>query len=111
MIQDTSLAAHESIKPEISERQAKVLKVISELGPVTNKQIARSLGWPINTVTPRTLELREAKLVEEAGKERDPDTGRHAITWQKAPPRIIVPAFPPPPPEPQVEETRQQILA
>lgn len=58
MIQQTSLLAYREIKPTLNDRQAKVLQAIEAIYPACNAQVAQYLGWPINTVTPRVLELR-----------------------------------------------------
>ena len=63
MIQNTSLLSWVDLQLPLGMRQATVHSKIAELGIATNKQIARSLGWDINTITPRVNELREIGLV------------------------------------------------
>lgn len=66
MIQQTSLLAYESIQHELGERQKIVLDGLKDLGEATNLMIAKHLGLPINSVTPRIFELREKRLVEQS---------------------------------------------
>ena len=80
MVQETSLEAYESIVYELGQRQRQVLRAITELREATNKQIARHVSLPINSVTPRVLELRKKKLV---GVSRiGYDGPRKAIYWK-----------------------------
>lgn len=81
MIQQTSLLAYRSLDgSKINERQKQVLYALEEIAPATNKQIAVHLGWPINSVTPRVLELRTKYKVVEAFK--GIDGGRKASFWK-----------------------------
>lgn len=41
-----------------------------------------SLTLPINSITPRTLELREKGMVEEGIHQTDPKTHRKTIYWR-----------------------------
>lgn len=81
MIRDTSREAYDTIAPVLSARQAVVLGLLEASEPLTNSEIARELGWPINTVTPRCLELREMGKVVELGKRPCRVTGRTAYQW------------------------------
>jgi len=78
-VRQTSLKAFEALQDHLGENQQAVLGVIVRFGPCSNKDVARILGWPINCVTPRVLELRKKELVVEAGsKVQD---GRKALLW------------------------------
>lgn len=59
MMQQTSLEAfYNEILPNLSNRHAQVLKCLRTLGNASNMMIASHLGWSINRVTPRIIELR-----------------------------------------------------
>lgn len=64
MIQQTSLHAYEDIKHNLGEKQLAVYNALKDLESANNKILAKKLGWEINRVTPRVLELRELGLVE-----------------------------------------------
>jgi len=82
MYQETSGLAYDSIK-KLGLKQLAVLKVIeySNGQGMTNLEIADKLKIPINSVTPRTLELRKMGLVTDDGF-RITRTGRKAIVWR-----------------------------
>ena len=65
MIQDTSLEAFKSVIPHLGECQWQIYRHmrLNRHRDFTNKQLAYELGKPINTVTPRVLELRDMGLV------------------------------------------------
>lgn len=81
-LQQTSLSAYESVKPELGQRQYEVLHAIKQAKEATNAMLAQKLNLPINCITPRTLELRHKGLVEESYKDKCPITGRTAIFWR-----------------------------
>lgn len=81
MIQETSRAAFQRVKEHLNERQAAVLDFIKANGAVCNYDIAAGLGWDINRVTPRTLELRKMNLILACGV-RASKTGRAAHFWR-----------------------------
>jgi DNA-binding MarR family transcriptional regulator len=72
--------AYQEVKKNLSRTQSQVLEAIEEQGEITNKQLAKHLGWEINSVTPRVLELRTKGKVVECYKGEDV-TGRTAIYW------------------------------
>ena len=78
---DTSIAAFAGIKPTLSDRQSAVYALLQANHAMTNSEIARALGWTVNTVTPRTFELRAFGLVKDCGKRRCKVTGRSAYQW------------------------------
>jgi len=79
-IQQTSLDAYESIVHELGDRQLQVYNALKTLGPSTNKMISAHLKLPINSITPRMLELREMKLVGVAFVSKD--GARNAVFWK-----------------------------
>lgn len=82
MISDTSTKAYkEDALPTLSERQEAVLEALKGLGEATNTELAESLHWSINRVTPRIFELRRQKRVVEIGKRACKITGRTAYVW------------------------------
>ena len=81
-VQQTSIEAFASILPFLPPREAQVLDVIGSRGPLNNRQIAECLGLPINSITPRVHELREAGLVIDAGYLVDPQTHRRTHSWK-----------------------------
>lgn len=85
MVQETSREAYDDIQPTLGDRQQAVYAELAKHEDITNGELARELGWPINTVTPRVFELRKMHLVEEALKRPCSTTGRNAIAW-----RIII---------------------
>ena len=81
-IQLTSLEAFKQALPRMGIHHAIVLDYIAEHGPVSNYQIADGLGWKINSVTPRNLELRVMEKVRFAGTRTNPKTGRREMMWE-----------------------------
>ena len=86
MIQDTSLRAFYALQSTLGRAQKEVLDALRSQVNATNAEIAWMLNHrPINTITPRTFELREIGLVEEAGKRKCRVSGRTAIAWRAVP--------------------------
>lgn len=82
-VQRTSLEAYFTLTDrQIGDSQRMVLKVITDLGPISDKQIAMVLGWPINTVTPRRGELVEMGRVRYDSEGLDKDTNRTVMLWK-----------------------------
>ena len=83
MVSDTSLLSWTEVMPSLGEKQSAVYAILKvmPLG-MTNAEISRALGWPINTVTPRTLELRSYGLVKDNGVRPCGVTGRNAHAWK-----------------------------
>lgn len=77
MIQKTSLMAYKDVI--LSDRQEEVYKTLLNLECANNLIIARKLGWEINRVTPRMLELRRMGKVEKDSIRPCPITKR--LTW------------------------------
>jgi len=78
-MQQTSLIAYKDIKKTLGKRQQQVLSALAI--PRSNAEIARALHLPINSVTPRVLELRNKGLVRKAGTTKI--SGRLAIVWER----------------------------
>lgn len=82
MIQQTSIEAYKSILPELGEKQREVFEVIVKHPGMSNHDIARFLGWEINTVTPRVNELRNMGVIEYHSTKVDRITNRNVMTWE-----------------------------
>jgi hypothetical protein len=62
---------------------------LRERGPMSSREIAMALGWPINRVTGRVLELRIDELIEFCGEQVNPDSGRRENVWRARPGSVI----------------------
>lgn len=83
MIRQTSLMAYKTIRNDLGKKQMDVLLLFRRhRQPLTNKSVARLLGWPINCVTPRVLELRQYGLLIERGV--GVENGRKVLYWALA---------------------------
>jgi len=82
MMQDTSLWAHELASKNLGAKQKQVLDALRFFPDATNAEIAARMGWEINRITPRVLELRQQGLILEAGKRRCKITGNAAHSWK-----------------------------
>ena len=78
---DTSLPAYKEAKLTLNQTQAKVLEAIRHLGICNDRQITEYLGWPINRITPRRLELLTLGKIREIKKDKDPLTNRTTSWW------------------------------
>lgn len=79
--QQTSLFAYREITPTLGDRQKVVYEALGKFDHITNAQLSEYLGWGINRITPRVLELRKMGLVREWGMVKD-KSGRSAIAWE-----------------------------
>jgi len=70
-IAQTSLTTYIGILPNLKGNQMIVYKVIMDHPNCTNEEIADILGWKINSVTPRTKELRNAQIVRLSGTKKN----------------------------------------
>jgi hypothetical protein len=84
MNQQTSLAAYQEIQSEIGRKQTYVLIMLKNLEVANNTILAKKLGWSINTVTPRVLELREKGMITQDSIRDCPITHRKTIFWRIA---------------------------
>ena len=81
-MQRTSISAWESIQVDLGLKQKLVYDTLALVEEASNKDLVNLLGWPINTITPRVLELRNMGLVECAGEKYDNRTNRSELTWK-----------------------------
>ena len=81
----SGVAYHGTAKSNRDFCRQQVFIAIRKLGPCTDNQIAKYLGWPINRVTPRRGELVECGLVVLDRKDKDPNSGR-TVSWWKIKP-------------------------
>ena len=80
MIQQTSMMAFlTDVKPKLNQKQHEVYRAIEQHGPITNKQLAEVMDRPVNTITPRVLELREKRHIVSCFIAED--GGRRAHYW------------------------------
>jgi len=82
MIQETSKLAFEEVLENLGDRQKAVYYALKELGEADNLTISKFLNLPINSITPRVLELRNKKLVGVAREGFSPVTKRKVIFWK-----------------------------
>jgi hypothetical protein len=82
MITETSLLAYEEILETLGDRQILVYNALRRLKEADNLTISKYLNLPINSVTPRTLELRNKKLVTVSKVDLSPITHRKVIFWR-----------------------------
>lgn len=72
----------------VSPKEHPVYKFLKTFGTqsagYSNRQIAAILGKPINTITPRVFELRQAGVVVLAGKRKDLYSGIEVSHWRIA---------------------------
>jgi hypothetical protein len=80
MIQQTSLEVWQDIKPYLSNKQSIVYSALLALNVATNKDLSCYLNWPINSITPRVLELRKLGMVIE--NQVIIQNNRSAIQWR-----------------------------
>ena len=86
-VQPTSLEAYfEKVLPKLAECQQRVLDVFYENPDRdwTNMELAEYLGWSVNRVCPRVLELREKGILVRSCRRRCRVTGNNAYAWRIA---------------------------
>jgi Mn-dependent DtxR family transcriptional regulator len=81
-VQQTSVDAYLGVMPSLGDRQSAIYRLLMCEGPLSNKQIARLLEIPINSVTPRVHELRGLGLVIRSGYRTCPSTHCAEIVWE-----------------------------
>ena len=82
MIQQTSIDSYKIVKETRKTVQQRIYDTIQSRGTATNRQISIITKIPINSVTARVKELREAGTVHQAGTEYDSTTKRTVMTWR-----------------------------
>jgi predicted transcriptional regulator len=80
-VRATSIEAYRDLK-DLGDRQRQVLNALT-FRDMSNLEISKVLGLPINAITPRVKELRDLGLVVEAGRKRCPYTGRSVTVWAR----------------------------
>jgi hypothetical protein len=80
--QDTSLWAYSIATQHLGAKQKAVLDALRFFPDATNAEIAQRLGWPVNRVTPRMLELRKMGLVLQSTRRTCKVTGGTAWAWK-----------------------------
>ena len=79
-VRQMSIRAYQGIQTKLGEKQRALLDVLKNTTiPLSNKDVARILRWPLNTVTPRMLELRVMGRVVCAGIARQ--DGENCFVW------------------------------
>ena len=82
-VADTSLLAYfGEVLPALGNRQQAVLLAFMEKESFTNAEVADFLQFPINTITPRVLELRIKGMLELDQVRPCKVTGRRAMAWR-----------------------------
>jgi len=87
MISQTSLESYLDLitnPVKLKTNQVLVLDVFRKMvlhQPLSNFDVATILGWPINRVTPRVLELRNAGRLVQVGVKRQLETGKRVMLW------------------------------
>ena len=84
-MQQTSLDAYESIKPELPTRQQQVLNALGSIGPMSNRQLSVELDLDINQITGRTRELVKLRSVYKYDKILDLISNLPVIRWALVP--------------------------
>jgi len=69
-VSQTSLQTFTQIQPDIAGNQLIVYNAVVRNPGACNKEIAEYLRWPINSVTPRTLELRQKEYIRITGTKK-----------------------------------------
>lgn len=83
-MQTTSLSVYfDTVKPTIGLKQQTIFIALQmSKRPVCNQELSDYLKMPINSITPRILELRTLNKVELAFKAVYPVTGRMVCYWK-----------------------------
>jgi DNA-binding MarR family transcriptional regulator len=81
-MQITSLDSFKALAASLGARQQAVYYCLKTNGPMSNREIAKELHWPINSVTGRVMELRKHQLVRFLAFKHDFVTNRNVIVWE-----------------------------
>ena len=81
-IRKTQVNSLKALTPTIGMKQQTVYGVIKSKGKVTNRMIAKHLGWDINRVTGRVTELVSLGIVTSEGNHKDKQTNRTVTLWK-----------------------------
>jgi len=88
---DTSLWAYNLATQNLGKKQKEVLDALRFFPDATNAEIAAHMGFSVNRITPRILELRQQGLVLDAGRRRCKITGGMSHAWKAKHP-VLPPA-------------------
>jgi len=81
-VQDTSIAAYESLKPETkTRRDRRILAYIQTTGGATCCEVEMALGLLHQSASAAITHLRRAGGLVDSGKRRPTNTGRMATVW------------------------------
>lgn len=84
-VSQTSLDAYLQLvaSRKLNVNQVIILDLFKKLNgqPVSNLDVANMLGWSINRVTPRILELRKMERLMHTGYKTQLETGRRVMLW------------------------------
>lgn len=83
-VRKTQVDAFDSIKQKLGAKQRAVAHALKILGEASNKDLSKSLGWPINRVTGRVTELVNRGIVTSNSTKVDPETNRTVTVWTLA---------------------------
>ena len=78
-VQTTSIQAYRSLR-DLNERQRQVLGML-KIREMTNMELSKALGLPVNSITGRTNELVGLGFVEAKRRKICPYTGRPVTVW------------------------------
>ena len=81
-IRKTQVNSLKALIPTIGIKQQTVYGVIKSKGKITNRMIAKHLGWDINRVTGRVTELVNRGMVTAEGTHKDKQTNRTVTLWK-----------------------------
>ena len=82
LVRKTQVDSLKKLQPTIGIKQKTVYGVIKSKGKVTNRMIAKHLGWDINRVTGRVTELVSLGMVTANGTHKDKQTNRTVTLWE-----------------------------
>lgn len=86
---ETSVAAADSMRESAATLRGKVLRLLREVGPMTDEQIQDRLSMNPSTERPRRIELVTMGLVRDSGRVDRTHSGRRAIVWERSTPEEV----------------------
>ena len=83
-MRSTSLEAYNKIVPNLGQKQQRMLMKYMKYKQLafTDYEMAKILGWPINTVTPRRGELAKLGLLVRDKRKMNHPSGCMANSWR-----------------------------
>ena len=76
MVHENSLEAYSEIIANLPKKRGRVFDTINQFQPISRQQIADILGWKINQVCGRIVELKELQLIKEVDDVKSKLTGK-----------------------------------